>query len=176
VDLAEFEGVEVVGEGIVGCVLEVYGNIRCLYGSINVGVDACLPESEWTAIFCVADILEILLSRLYSSLVRERLVVELEALKDVVGDSSGGWKGVHSGKARPDPGRWFRDSRPPHWSFHHLEHHNFTHHRPAKPYNTRISSTTGKMSQPVVQTIHRDPALLYVEAMIGDDKASLTFV
>jgi hypothetical protein len=57
-----------------------------------------------------------------------------------------------------------------------VEHHNFTHHRPAKPYNTRISSTTGKMSQPVVQTIHRDPALLYVEAMIGDDKASLTFV
>jgi hypothetical protein len=28
--------------------------------------------------------------------------------------------------------------------------------------NTPISPATGKMSQPVVQTIHRDPALLYV--------------
>jgi hypothetical protein len=28
VDLAEFEGVEVVGESVVGCVFEVWGNVR----------------------------------------------------------------------------------------------------------------------------------------------------
>jgi hypothetical protein len=38
--------------------------------------------------------------------------------------------------------------------------------------DTRISSTTGTMSQPVVQTIHRDPALLYVGTAMVHDKAS----
>jgi hypothetical protein len=35
---------------------------------------------------------------------------------------------------------------------------------PRHPVVARISSTTESMSQPVVQTIHRDPALLYVGA------------
>jgi hypothetical protein len=39
-------------------------------------------------------------------------------------------------------------------------------HPPPPPdsfQRVRIESTTGNMSQPVVQTIHRDPALLYVD-------------
>lgn len=30
-------------------------------------------------------------------------------------------------------------------------------------HSVRKSSTTGKMAEPIVQTIHRDPALLYVQ-------------
>jgi hypothetical protein len=48
-----------------------------------------------------------------------------------------------------------------------IEHHGFTHHHSPNPLVTRISLFTGKMSQPVVQTIHRDPALLYVVAIKG---------
>jgi hypothetical protein len=118
VDLAEFEGVEVVGEGIVGCVLEVYGNVRCLYGSINVGVDAHLRgngplsfvlRTSWRFYYLGCIVFWEAKDWWWSS--------KLSKMSSV--DSSGGWKGVHSGKARPDPGRWFRDSRPPHWSFHH---------------------------------------------------------
>jgi hypothetical protein len=45
-----------------------------------------------------------------------------------------------------------------------IEQRSLTHHTSSLPSNTRISSTIGSMSQPVVQTIHRDPALLYVNA------------
>lgn len=45
-----------------------------------------------------------------------------------------------------------------------IEQRNLSHHHFTLPSNTRISSTIGSMSQPVVQTIHRDPALLYVNA------------
>jgi hypothetical protein len=56
-----------------------------------------------------------------------------------------------------------------------IERRSLTHHTFTRPFNTRISSTIGSMSQPVVQTIHRDPALLYVNASLrGDGMASLT--
>jgi hypothetical protein len=45
--------------------------------------------------------------------------------------------------------------------------HRQLHHDPTNSLDTRISSITGKMSQPVVQTIHRDPALLYVDTAMG---------
>jgi hypothetical protein len=48
-----------------------------------------------------------------------------------------------------------------------IEHHGFTHHHSSNPPSTRISLLNAKMSQPVVQTIHRDPALLYVVSMKG---------
>jgi hypothetical protein len=40
---------------------------------------------------------------------------------------------------------------------------------PTPPRTTRIPLTTGTMGQPVVQTIHRDPALLYVR-WLGDEE------
>jgi hypothetical protein len=56
VNLLEFERVEVVWESIVGCVLEVYGQVSlCKSGRIG---RCSLPASEWTAIFCVAAILK----------------------------------------------------------------------------------------------------------------------
>jgi hypothetical protein len=44
--LAELEGVEVVGESIIGCVLEVCSNVRCLYTSTEVGDDAYRRGNE----------------------------------------------------------------------------------------------------------------------------------
>ena len=43
-----------------------------------------------------------------------------------------------------------------------IEHRSLSHHYSSTPSSTRISLIAGNMSQPVVQTIHRDPALLYV--------------
>lgn len=57
-----------------------------------------------------------------------------------------------------------------------VEHRNVTHHDFTTSFDTRISSTIGKMSQPVVQTIHRDPALLYVDNAMEYEKALLTAV
>jgi hypothetical protein len=54
--------------------------------------------------------------------------------------------------------------------------HRQLHHDSTNSLDTRISSITGKMSQPVVQTIHRDPALLYVDTAMGYGKAVLTIV
>jgi len=45
-----------------------------------------------------------------------------------------------------------------------VAHQQPTDFHPSAPhYITPSSSTTGTMAQPVVQTIHRDPALLYVQ-------------
>lgn len=38
--------------------------------------------------------------------------------------------------------------------------------RPYLPLKTRNSPATSKMGQPIVQTIHRDPALLYVDEVV----------
>ena len=68
-------------------------------------------------------------------------------------------RGVHSAKARSDPG--------PLPQFRRIAF--IIHHPPLSDYSidARISLITGKMAQPVVQTIHRDPALLYVVSMKG---------
>lgn len=67
---------------------------------------------------------------------------------------------------------------PPHGSFH--RHHSSFTTSPSTAAEllprARIVSTTGKMSQPVVQTIHRDPALLYVDGLCEAVRALLTLL
>lgn len=55
--LLELEGVEVVGECVVGGILEICELLVAVYGRMFVQSVMGVPESECTAIFCVADIL-----------------------------------------------------------------------------------------------------------------------
>lgn len=63
-NLLELEAVEVVGESIVGCVLEVWLRVLVIWsiGECMVGCgdgNGGIPAREWTAIFWVADILKL---------------------------------------------------------------------------------------------------------------------
>ena len=59
-----------------------------------------------------------------------------------------------------------RPEEAPPWSFHHPHNHTST---PAPPIrNPSRPHPTAEMAQPVVQTIHRDPALLYVRTRISN--------
>jgi hypothetical protein len=116
-----------------------------------------VPESECTAIFCVADILTIVSGksrqREYG---RDRCspsYVEVVArLKEDTFPKGrrGGDKGPPAARGSA---RWELSSsnEQPHVYYH-----------PTPPF-ARILSTPDEMAEPIVQTIHRDPALLYVQ-------------
>jgi hypothetical protein len=72
--------------------------------------------------------------------------------------------------ARSDPCLFANPASPPPHAWERLSAASSRLHSPPPPIsrNTRISYTTGTMSQTVVQTIHRDPALLYVETAQTD--------
>lgn len=55
-DLLELERVEVVGERIVGGVLKIYELSVTACECVLIQGGGAVPESECTAIFCVADI------------------------------------------------------------------------------------------------------------------------
>jgi hypothetical protein len=72
------------------------------------------------------------------------------------------------GEGAADPGQFANPAGPPHGSFQSASSSSATSRTTSFSLHpdTRISPTIGSMSQPVVQTIHRDPALLYVSAWL----------
>lgn len=92
------------------------------------------------------------------------MMVEPEAQDVVVADSSGGLRKVSTQGRR---GRTLvGNPAAAAWELFVCDFASLslTHLTTTTYLDARISRITGKMSQPVVQTIHRDPALLYVEA------------
>jgi hypothetical protein len=106
---------------------------------------------------------------------KERIVAAPEALVGVAGGALVGGKVSTQGRRGRTLARCANPAAAWELSVCIIERRSLTHHTFTRPFNTRISSTIGSMSQPVVQTIHRDPALLYVNASLrGDGMASLT--
>ena len=168
-NLLEFEGVKVVGQGIVCGILEIWKLLVCyLHGYVYVESGDEVPESECTAIFSVADILAKDCFRAMGSsgcmAVKVCSSSHVEGARLMMEDTFP--KGGRGGDKGP-PARGSGAG-----SFHHQT--STLTSAPPHPCSACILSTIDKMAEPIVQTIHRDPAMLYVQCAGRGQSTALT--